>query len=168
MADNYLQFSETLDALTKKQEAWLQQQLEPIVVVNGTEFPEDDAPDCDEPEYWGLRFLRDMKTWTTMPTYLALAWSSTAPAKTGTHGSPPKKVAIRAAWPTWYRSSSKSSARINPGPSPMLSLARSCGLGSSAAGRSSSRPMIFIGMTPRTLSRSNGRHLSGAGNTTVG
>jgi len=59
VANNYLEFSETLGPLTKKQEAWLQQQLEPIVVVNGTEFPEDDAPECDEPDYRGLRFLRD-------------------------------------------------------------------------------------------------------------
>ena len=59
MANNYLEFSETLGPLTKKQAAWLQQQLEPIVVVNGTEFPEDDAPECDEPDYRGLRFLRD-------------------------------------------------------------------------------------------------------------
>lgn len=59
MANNYLEFSETLGPLTKKQEAWLQQQLEPIVVVNGTEFPEEAAPDCDVPDYQGLRFLRD-------------------------------------------------------------------------------------------------------------
>jgi hypothetical protein len=59
MADNYLQFSETLGPLTRKQEAWLQQQLEPIIVINGKEFPENDAPDCDKPDYRGLRFLRD-------------------------------------------------------------------------------------------------------------
>ena len=59
MADNYLQFSETLDSLTKKQEAWLQQQLEPIVVVNGKELSADEKPDCDEPDFQGLRFLRD-------------------------------------------------------------------------------------------------------------
>jgi len=59
MADNYLQFSETLDSLTKKEEAWLQQQLKPIVVVNGAEFPESDAPECDKPDFRGLRFLRD-------------------------------------------------------------------------------------------------------------
>ena len=62
MADNYLQFSESLGPLTTKQDAWLQQQLEAIVVINETEFPEDDAPDCDEPEYRGLRFLRDYET----------------------------------------------------------------------------------------------------------
>lgn len=59
MADNYLEFSETLGPLTKKQEDWLRRQLEPIIVVNGKEFPEDKAPDGDQSDYRGLRFLRD-------------------------------------------------------------------------------------------------------------
>jgi len=59
MADNYLEFSETLGPLNKKQEVWLDAQLSSIVVVNGKEFPADKAPDCDEPDYRGLRFLRD-------------------------------------------------------------------------------------------------------------
>jgi len=59
VANNYLEFSETLGPLTKKEAAWLQQQLDPIVVVNGTEFPADDAPEYDEPDYRGLQFLRD-------------------------------------------------------------------------------------------------------------
>ncbi len=59
MANNYLEFSETLGPLTPDQEAWLQQQLEPIIVVKGAEFPEADAPEADEPGYRGLRFLRD-------------------------------------------------------------------------------------------------------------
>jgi hypothetical protein len=31
MADNYLQFSETLDALKPEEAAWLRRELEPIV-----------------------------------------------------------------------------------------------------------------------------------------
>jgi hypothetical protein len=59
VADNYLQFSETLGPLNKKQEAWLRQQIAPIVVVNGKEYPEDSAPDSDAADYRGLRFLRE-------------------------------------------------------------------------------------------------------------
>jgi len=59
MADNCLQFSETLGNLTAKQVAWLQRQIEPIVVVNGKERPGNEEPGCDEPDYRGLRFLRD-------------------------------------------------------------------------------------------------------------
>ena len=59
MADNYLQFAETLNSLTKKQAAWLQQQLELIVVVRGKEFSSDEKADCNAPDYQGLRFLRD-------------------------------------------------------------------------------------------------------------
>ena len=59
MADNYLEFSETLGPLTKQQKVWLEAQLSSIMVVNGKEFPADKAPDCDQPNYRGLRFLRD-------------------------------------------------------------------------------------------------------------
>jgi hypothetical protein len=61
MADNFLQFSETLDALTPEESAWLGHQLEPIAVIDGTEYPEDDAVQNrdTEPSYQGLRFLRD-------------------------------------------------------------------------------------------------------------
>jgi hypothetical protein len=62
MADNFLQFSETLDALTPEEADWLRHQLEPITVINGTEYPEDDdavrSRDTD-PSYQGMRFLRD-------------------------------------------------------------------------------------------------------------
>ncbi len=62
MADNFLQFSETLDNLTAEESAWLGHQLEPIAVINGTEYPEDDDAVRNretEPSYQGLRFLRD-------------------------------------------------------------------------------------------------------------
>lgn len=62
MATYYRQFSETLASLTPEEEAWLRQQLEPIVVIGGTEYKKsDDAlKNSDtEPSYQGLRFLRD-------------------------------------------------------------------------------------------------------------
>ena len=59
MANNYLRFSESLGPLNRKKEAWLKKQLEPIVVVKGTEYAEGEAPDCDEHDYRGLRCLRD-------------------------------------------------------------------------------------------------------------
>jgi hypothetical protein len=62
MADNYLQFSETLDALTPEEATWLRHQLEPIAVVDGTEHPEDDdaVRNCEtEPSFQGPRFLQD-------------------------------------------------------------------------------------------------------------
>lgn len=62
MADNYLQFSETLDNLTDEESAWLGHQLEPIAVIDGTEYPEDDDAVRNrdtEPSFQGLRFLQD-------------------------------------------------------------------------------------------------------------
>ena len=63
MADNYLQFSETLDDLTTEQSAWLEEQLQPVVAFGDQEFSEDDPaiaklPPSD-PDYTGPRFLRD-------------------------------------------------------------------------------------------------------------
>jgi hypothetical protein len=65
MADNYLQFSETLDNLTADEESWLNEQLTPVVVIGGKEFVENDpaieelqASDAD-PDFTGPRFLRD-------------------------------------------------------------------------------------------------------------
>jgi hypothetical protein len=62
VADNFLQFSQTLDALTPEESAWLGHQLEPIAIINGTEYSEDDdaVQNRDtEPSYQGLRFLQD-------------------------------------------------------------------------------------------------------------
>lgn len=61
MADNFLQFSETLDDLKPEEADWLRQQLEPIAVIDGKEYPEDDdaVRNCEtEPSYRGLRFLQ--------------------------------------------------------------------------------------------------------------
>ena len=63
MADNYLQFSETLDNLTAEEEAWLEEQLESIVVFGDREYPEEDPPNAllpeSDPDFTGQRFLRD-------------------------------------------------------------------------------------------------------------
>jgi hypothetical protein len=63
MADHYLEFSETLDNLTAEEAAWLEEQLQPIVVFGDREFREDDPaiallPPSD-PQFAGRRFLRD-------------------------------------------------------------------------------------------------------------
>lgn len=63
MADNYLQFSETLPNLTAEETAWLKEQLQPIVVFGDREFVEDDPAittlPVSDPEFTGPRFLRD-------------------------------------------------------------------------------------------------------------
>ena len=62
MADNYLQFSEVVARLKKKEEAWLTKQLQPIRVFANKEYPEDAVPaelaDTDA-DWTGVRFLRD-------------------------------------------------------------------------------------------------------------
>jgi hypothetical protein len=63
MADHYLEFSETLDNLTAEETAWLDEQLQPIVVYGDREFAEDDPAidtlPASDPDYSGPRFLRD-------------------------------------------------------------------------------------------------------------
>jgi hypothetical protein len=60
MADSFLQFSETLNNITTAESLWLQHQLEPIAVIDETEYAEDAVPDSTiEPSFRGLRFLRD-------------------------------------------------------------------------------------------------------------
>ena len=63
MADNYLQFSETLDNLTAEEAAWLEEQLQTIVVYGDREFVEDDPAiatiPAGDPAFTGPRFLRD-------------------------------------------------------------------------------------------------------------
>jgi hypothetical protein len=64
MADNYLQFSETLDNLTKPEADWLAGQLECIAVTNEKTYPLDELPDDVAQEdltYRGPRFLADGK-----------------------------------------------------------------------------------------------------------
>ena len=62
MADNYLQFSEKLDNLTANETAWLEEQLQPIVVFGDREFADGDpaiATLPGDPDFTGPRFLRD-------------------------------------------------------------------------------------------------------------
>ena len=62
MADNYLQFSEVLANLTGPEEAWLEEQLQPIRVFGDKEYPEDAVPAelaDTETDWSGIRFLRD-------------------------------------------------------------------------------------------------------------
>ena len=47
MADNFLQFSEMLYDITSCEVAWLQRQLEPIAVIDGREYHEDDDAVAD-------------------------------------------------------------------------------------------------------------------------
>ena len=44
MADNYLQFSQVIANLTEAEEAWLDEQLQPIRVFGEKEYPEDAVP----------------------------------------------------------------------------------------------------------------------------
>lgn len=62
MADNFLQFSDALDAVTSEEAAWLGRQLEPIAVIDGREYHEDDDAVANRERdlsYRGFRFLRD-------------------------------------------------------------------------------------------------------------
>jgi hypothetical protein len=62
MADNYLQFSESLPNLTAEEEAWLIEQLQPIAVFGDREYQEGDAAIAaqdGDPSFTGPRFLRD-------------------------------------------------------------------------------------------------------------
>ncbi len=62
MAENYLQFSETLNNMTAEEAAWLEDQLQSIAVFGDREFRKNDpaiATMPNEPDFAGPRFLRD-------------------------------------------------------------------------------------------------------------
>jgi hypothetical protein len=62
MANNYLLFAEILEDVMLEETTWLRHQLEPIVVIDGAEYPEGDDSLSDlktEPSYEGMRFLRN-------------------------------------------------------------------------------------------------------------
>lgn len=66
MANNYLQFSETLDNLTLKEVEWIRSQLATVREVDGILYDEDkELPDGRNPTYEGLRFLYgiDKRKW---------------------------------------------------------------------------------------------------------
>jgi hypothetical protein len=62
VADNFLEFSEVVVSLTEPEEAWLNEQLQPIRVFGNKEYPEDAVPAelaDTEPDWAGVRVLRD-------------------------------------------------------------------------------------------------------------
>ncbi|MGO9115646.1 MAG: hypothetical protein ACLP9L_41090 [Thermoguttaceae bacterium] len=63
MADHFQQFSEMLPNLTAEEAAWLEEQLQPILVFGDREFCEDDPAiatlPVSDPDFTGPRFLRD-------------------------------------------------------------------------------------------------------------
>ncbi len=159
MADNFLQFSETLDALTPEESAWLRHQLEPIAVIDGTEYPEDDDAVRNrdtELSYQGLRFLRDyedLEDGDNDPTVQGFETEFRTP----TFGSVLKRTVMRTAWPTLSRNSSSGSVPINAGQSPTPPPARNSAWASSAAGPCSSRPTRFAGRAATPSWSSSGR-----------
>ena len=62
MANNYLEFSETLGDLTPKEETWLREQLEIVHVYGEREYAEGEVPaEPDDVEAWsGCRAWRDL------------------------------------------------------------------------------------------------------------
>jgi hypothetical protein len=79
MADNYLQFSEVMPKLKKREEAWLKAQLQHVAVFGEKEYTIDPEPERwfdghpdlagivpaelakSDPDWYGMRFLRDKK-----------------------------------------------------------------------------------------------------------
>ena len=78
MADNYLEFSEIVANLTEPEEAWLEEQLQPIRVFGDKEFAEDTLPAelaDTEPDWSGIRFLRDKGDYDPAWDYLDFAYA---------------------------------------------------------------------------------------------
>ena len=61
MADHYLEFSETLTHLTGAEVDWLQNQLETVHVIDGTEYTEDKLPGTGDATWIGCRAFRGME-----------------------------------------------------------------------------------------------------------
>lgn len=118
MADNYLQFSETLDNLTAEESAWLGHQLEPIAVINGTEYPEDDDAVRNrdiEPSFQGLRFLQDYEDLNDDADVQGFQVEYQADDSNYAWFSADEHGDAGQAWPTSSRSSSNGSAPIGAG-----------------------------------------------------
>ncbi len=95
MADNFLQFSETLDNLTAEEAAWLEEQLQPIVVFGNQEFAKDDPaiatlPPSD-PDFTGPRFLWDIPDFNSSCHVLGFEF-----AFQDDEGSPPRNLWLHA------------------------------------------------------------------------
>ena len=64
MADDYLDFSEVIPALTVEEEAWLKSQLEQVHVIGGVEYQIDAVPEAlqdKDPDWLGCRAYRDLE-----------------------------------------------------------------------------------------------------------
>ena len=147
MADNYLQFSEVVARLKKKEEAWLTKQLQPIRVFADKEYPEDAVPAelADKDADWtGVRFLRDNTDHDPDWDVLGFEYSFHDDNDHGGWGRHLWVYAEEAAMPTtrrgWCKSFSKSSGPTSAGRSPTPPLARSPARANLAAGRCLSRP----------------------------
>ena len=68
MADNYLEFSETLNDLKEQEEAWLKNQLEVICVFGDKQYTEKELPDGLDPKnakWIGCRAYQDMEAYVS-------------------------------------------------------------------------------------------------------
>jgi len=73
-----METTEVISKLSKKEEAWLKEQLQPIRVFGDREYPEDAVPAKvaeTEPEWSGLRFLRDNGDYDPDCDCLGFEWS---------------------------------------------------------------------------------------------
>ena len=61
MADEFLVFSEVLCRLTEEEEKWLRHQLEWVVVIDGKEYQESEAPEDGNEEWSGCRGWMDFE-----------------------------------------------------------------------------------------------------------
>ena len=97
MADNYLEFSEVIPKLRKREEAWLKAQLQHVAVFGDKEYTIDPVPDesperypdlsdfvpaelaeCD-PDWYGVRFLRDQEGYDPEYDLLGFQYSFDGP-----------------------------------------------------------------------------------------
>ena len=163
MADNYLQFSETLDNLTPEEATWLRHQLEPIAVIDGTEYPEDDdavANSETEPSYRGLRFLQDYEELCDDADMQGFEIDFQQDGDHSYAWLSAEATAIPAAWPISSRSSSNSFAPTSSGRSLTPRPARSSAWASSAAGPCSSRLTRFTGKAVTSSSSNSVRRFN--------
>ena len=122
MADNYLQFSQVIANLTEAEEAWLDEQLQPICVVGEMEYPEDAVPAelADiEADWSGLAFSATIQI--MIP--IGKRWGSSAKSTTtvsrkvgdATCGSMRKNPGTRRPFAGWCGNFSGSFAPTNAG-----------------------------------------------------
>ncbi len=97
VADNYLQFSEVIPKLKKREEAWLKEQLQHVAVFGDQEYTVDPEPDTppdeypnltgfvpdelvdEDPDWYGRRFLRDYEDYDPECDLLGFEYSFDGP-----------------------------------------------------------------------------------------